>query len=96
MTRIIVKKIIWDEWNVEHIRKHNVTQREVEEISKNIITHKKVKLGRYSIFGRVSSRILTVIINRKATGIYYPVTARDAAKKERRRIYEKEKRIKIS
>ncbi|MDP3973980.1 MAG: hypothetical protein Q8P92_04060 [Candidatus Daviesbacteria bacterium] len=96
MTRIKIKKLVWDEWNIEHIKKHNVIQSEVEEISKNIIIHKKVKLGRYSIFGRVSSRILTVIINRKASGIYYPVTARDAAKKERRKLYEKEKRIKIS
>lgn len=96
MTRIIIKELVWDEWNIEHIKKHDVTQAEVEEVARNIVTHKKVKLGRYSIFGRIGSRILTVIINRKATGIYYPVTARDAAKKERRKIYEKEKRIKIS
>lgn len=92
MTRIVVKKLIWDKYNVRHIKKHHVVQDEVEKIVENIITHKKVKLGRYSIFGRVSSRILTVIIKRKGTGIYYPITARDAAKKERRKIYEKEKK----
>lgn len=92
MTRIVIKKLVWDKYNIEHIKKHGVVQDEVEEIAKGIITHKKVKLGRYSIFGRVGSRILTVIINRKETGVYYPITARDAAKKERRKIYEKEKK----
>ncbi|MBI2018130.1 BrnT family toxin [Candidatus Daviesbacteria bacterium] len=92
MTRIIVRKLIWDEWNREHIKKHNVSQQEIEDVSKNVIAHEGTKQGRYLIIGRVGSRILTVIINRKETGIYYPVTARDAAKKERRKIYEKEKK----
>lgn len=48
-------------------------------------------MGRYAIFGRAGSRILTVIINRKGIGVYYPVTARDAAKKERQRVYKYEK-----
>lgn len=91
MTRIVIKKLVWDEYNIKHINKHNVKQGDVEQVAKNIIAHKKVKLGRYAIFGRFGSRILTVIINRKDTGVYYPVTARDAAKKERKRVYEKEK-----
>lgn len=92
MTRILVKKLIWDKWNIEHIKKHGITVEEVENISRNIIAHKKAKQGRYLIIGRAGSRILSVIINRKGVGIYYPVTARDAAKKERRSAYEKEKK----
>jgi len=92
MTRIIVKKLIWDDVNKEHIKKHNVTVGEVEEIAKHIISHQQTKKGRYLIIGRRGHRMLAVIINRKGTGIYYPVTARDAAKKERRRVYEKEKK----
>ena len=95
MTRIIVSKLIWDVWNIGHIKKHNVTQDEVEELAKNMLVHQKVKQRRFAIIGRVGLRILTVIVNRKDTGIYYPVTARDAAKKERMKIYAKEK-IKIS
>lgn len=91
MTRIVVKELVWDQANVEHIKKHNVVQDEVEEVAGNIITHKKVKLWRYSIFGRVGSRMLTVIIKRRGVGIYYPVTARDSAKKERKRVYKYEK-----
>lgn len=91
MTRIIVKKLIWDEWNIEHIKKHNVSQNEVEEIAGKIIAHKKAKKGRYLIIGRVGLRILSVAINRKEVGSYYPVTARDSDKKERKIVYEKEK-----
>lgn len=90
MTRIIVRKLVWDEYNTLHIQTHKVTQQEVEVIAKNIIIHKKAKEGRYLIIGRSGSRILSVIVNRKGIGTYYPVTARDSAKKERVRVYEKE------
>lgn len=92
MTRIVVKKLIWDEYNIEHIRKHDVTKDEVEEIASNIIAHEKAKQGRYLVIGRAGSRILSVFLNRKGVGIYYPVTARDAAKKERKKVYGKEEK----
>lgn len=91
MTRIKVKELIWNEWNMEHIKKHHVSQEEVAELAQNIFIHKRAKLGRYVIIGRVSARILSVFIKRKGIGVYYVVTARDAAKKERRMVYEKEK-----
>lgn len=91
MTRIVIKKLIWDEWNREHIKKHNVTVDEVEEAAKNIITHKKAKLGRYLIMSRVGRRMISVAVSKREAGVYYPATARDSAKKERKIIYEKEK-----
>ena len=91
MTRIKVKKLIWDDFNSEHIKKHHVSIDEVEEAVKSFLTHKKTKKGRYLIICRVGKRMISVIINRKATGIYYPVTARDSAKHERIKVYEKEK-----
>lgn len=92
MTRIVVKELVWDKVNLEHIKKHNVAKDEVEEIADNIIVHEKAKEGRYLVIGRIGSRMLTVIVNRRGVGIYYPVTARDAAKKERKKVYEKEKK----
>lgn len=89
MTRIVIKKLIWDEYNTEHIKKHNVTVSEVEDLVKSAFIHEKAKQGRYLMIGRVGSRILTVVITRKGVGIYRPVTARDSAKKERRKLYEK-------
>ncbi len=91
MTRIVIKELIWDEFNTEHIKKHNVSKKEVEQIAKNIIAHKKAKLGRYLIFGRTESRIISVAVSRRKLGVYYPVMARDSAKKERKIVYEKEK-----
>lgn len=91
MTRIKVKVLIWDSYNVEHIKKHNVTVDEAEETAKNFIAHKIGKKGRYIIIGRIGSRLISVIIRRKGVGMYYLVTARDSAKEERKRAYEKEK-----
>lgn len=91
MTRIKIKELVWDEYNVEHIKKHNVTVAQAEEVVKSFIVHKAGKKGRYIAIGRSGKRLISVIVNRKKTGVYYPVTARDAAKEERRRVYEKEK-----
>ncbi len=95
MTRIVVKKLIWDEWNIEHIKKHNVIENEAEEVSKSFLAHKVGKKGRYIAIGKSGSRLLSLVLDRKSTGEYYVVTARDASKKERREIYDKEK-IQIS
>lgn len=92
MTRIVIKKIIWDEWNTQHIQNHNVLIEEVESVAQKFITHKKAKKGRYALFGRVGARMITIIVRRESLGVYYPVTARDSAKKERRHVYEKEKK----
>ena len=91
MTRIKIKKLVWDNYNVEHIKKHNVTIYEAEEAIRNFKAHKVGKKGRYIAIGRVGTRLLSVIVRRQATGVYYVVTARDAAKEERKRVYEKEK-----
>lgn len=91
MTRIIIKKLIWDAYNIEHIKKHNVTILEIETIARNLIAHERAKEGRYAVFGRVGSRILTIIIRRERQSVYYLVTARDSAKRERKKVYEKEK-----
>lgn len=90
MTKIIVKELVWDEWNKEHIKKHKVSIDEVEYVIKNILIHQRADKGRYLIIGRCGLRILSLIVNRKGAGIYYLVTARDSAKRERRKLYEKE------
>lgn len=92
MTRIIIRELVWDRFNKQHIGKHKVTIQEIERVSRTIIIHQKTRNERYLIIGRDESRILTVIVKRVKTGIYYPITARDAAKKERRKLYEKEKK----
>ncbi|OGG26014.1 hypothetical protein A2960_05670 [Candidatus Gottesmanbacteria bacterium RIFCSPLOWO2_01_FULL_39_12b] len=92
MTRIVIKKLIFDAYNLEHIRKHNVSEMEVIEAGKRIIFHKKSYKSRYLAVGRVNRRLIALAIRRVNTGEYYLVTARDAGKNERRRVYEKEKK----
>ncbi len=91
MTKIIIKKLVWDAYNIEHIKKHNTTVDEAEEAVRNFISHKKGKKGRYLAIGKSGSRLISLIVRRESVGIYYLITARDSSKKERKEIYEKEK-----
>ncbi len=91
MTRIKIKALIWDEYNIKHIKKHNVTVREAEEAVKNFIAHKIGKKGRYIAIGRSGTRLISLVVRRVSSGVYYLATARDSSKKERREIYDKEK-----
>lgn len=91
MTKIKIKKLIWDDWNVKHIAKHKVEMDEVEVAAENMVAHKRGRNNKYLAMGRSGERILTLVIGREDAGIYYLLTARDSSKKERRLVYEKEK-----
>jgi len=91
MTRIVIRELIWDAFNTEHIKKHAVNQDEIIVSIQNASYHKRAHRGRYMTVGRAGKRILTVILRRKRITTYYLVTVRDANKKERRVLYEKEK-----
>ncbi len=91
----MVKEIflIWDDWNVNHIAKHGVSVKEVEEAVKDkrkvIWKHR----GRYVMVASAYGRILFIVLE-KVEGeknSYYVITARDATKSEKR-IYRKRKR----
>ncbi|MCL5431919.1 MAG: hypothetical protein M1484_02340 [Patescibacteria group bacterium] len=92
MTRIKIKKLTWRNWTKEHIKKHRVSVAEAEEAAKNLIAHKRGYAGRYIAMGRSGTRIIAVIVNREKTGHYFVVTARDASREERMKVYEKEKK----
>lgn len=92
MVRITVKKLLWDSSNIEHIKKHNVSREEVEQVGKNVRAVKEAERGRYFLIGRSGTRIISVVVVRRDTGLYYVVTARDAGKKERQILYDKEKK----
>ena len=91
MTKIVVKQLQWDEANVAHIKKHRVSVIEAELAMHNFIAHVRAKKGRYIAIGRSDKRLISLVIRRQATGVYYVVTARDASKLERSIVYEKEK-----
>ena len=80
---IVVKGLIWDEWNREHLGKHKITIEEVEEVC-----HGKHKTGesfrkRIVLDGKTKTgRMITIILSPEdknlqpyRNGIYYVITA---------------------
>ena len=92
MTKIKVSQLIWDTWNKEHIKKHNVTIAEVEEGIKKVNAHRKGYSGRIILIGSARTRILAILVSPKENKKYYLVTVRDADKKERRLLYDNEEK----
>ncbi|PIP14718.1 hypothetical protein COW98_04245 [Candidatus Roizmanbacteria bacterium CG22_combo_CG10-13_8_21_14_all_35_9] len=91
MIKVLLNQLVWNDWNIEHIKKHSLTPKQVEESILKVVTYKKGYNNRLILIGRSGNRIISTILSRKSGGKYYVVTARDADKKERRKIYEKEK-----
>lgn len=80
----IIKSLIWDHFNLEHIKKHGVEPREIDEIlSQDVITlsgHQE----RLLVLGRTfENRLLTLVLDSIGEDSAYLVTARPMSKKER-------------
>jgi uncharacterized DUF497 family protein len=82
---LIVRRLLWDLWNVDHIARHEVTVDEVDEICQQNPITSETYAGRLRLIGRTQGgKILTVILSPQSEeGVYYPVTARTASRKER-------------
>ncbi len=81
--------LLWDEWNKEHIQKHQVTPEEVEEAYKNQIKSVIGYENRLLILGKTKKeRLLTVVISFEKQKRPYVVSARDTSRKERRLLNE--------
>jgi len=86
-----IQKLRWDKWNIVHIARHNVIPEEVEEICHGDPLVQTGKKGRTALVGPTDSgKILRVILDPEGKGIYYPVTAYVASKKDRA-LYKQEK-----
>jgi len=74
---IAVRKLIWDSWNISHIARHKVIPDEVEAVCHNepLVLRGQQK-NRLVIIGSTEEKVvLTIILESKGTGIYYPITA---------------------
>src|SRR5437660_1435178 len=94
---IQINRLIWDDWNRQHIAEHNVTPLEVEEVCQGDHIDYMSYDGRFQIIGETQQkRLLTVILDPEPEeGEFYPVTAYDASKKARR-VYTQEKEKEVS
>lgn len=77
---LVVRKLIWDGWNIQHIARHHVVSDEVETICHNDpVVFRGQKKGRLVVIGiTAEKRLLTIILEPKGRGQYYPITAYEA------------------
>ena len=87
---LVIRRLIWDSWNVAHIARHVVTPDEVEEVChgeyivRQTYDERLLLIGPLLIGPALNGRMLVVILGpTKKRGVFYPVTARSASKKER-------------
>jgi uncharacterized DUF497 family protein len=83
---LFVRRLIWDTWNIAHIARHDVIPDEVEEVCHGDPVTSQTYNGRLRVVGPTRShRMLTgILAPTEERGVYYPVTARPADRKERR------------
>lgn len=77
---LVVRKLIWDTWNKQHIARHHVVPGEVEAICHgNPVVLQGQQKGRLVVIGQTEEgRVLGAVLKSKGQGQYYPVTAYDA------------------
>ncbi|HSW88809.1 MAG TPA: hypothetical protein VLG12_06630 [Candidatus Saccharimonadales bacterium] len=81
---ITVRKLIWDNWNVQHISRHNITPDEVETVCHNkpLILRGQEK-NRLVLIGPTEEElIITIILESNGRGKYYPITAYPASRQD--------------
>ena len=83
---LTIRRLIWDAWNIAHIARHRVIPEEVEEVCHGTPITSATYKGRIRVVGPTQARrMLTVILApMDQPGVYYPITARPADRKERR------------
>ena len=75
----------WDEWNVEHIARHNTEPAEVEEACRGAALILRGREGRHLLYGRtVAGRYLFIVLRSLGHGGVRVITARDMTEREQR------------
>jgi uncharacterized DUF497 family protein len=85
---ISIRRLVWDPGNVAHIARHGVVPTEVEEVCHGDHVVRQGYEGRVILVGPTKAgRSLAIVLEPEPDepGAYYPVTARPASRKERRR-----------
>jgi uncharacterized DUF497 family protein len=85
---IDMRRLIWDDWNVAHIPRHDVTPEEVEVACHAVpVLYRQSYKERLMLLGEASTgRVLAIVIGPvpdEEPGTYYPFTARPDHRSER-------------
>ena len=79
MLMIVIRRLLWDSWNIAHIARHDVSPDEVEEVCHGDYMASETYKGRIRVVGPTRvGRLLTVILAPEGAETYYTVTAHNA------------------
>ncbi|GAC1389574.1 MAG: hypothetical protein NVS4B11_07490 [Ktedonobacteraceae bacterium] len=93
MNEIRIRSLIWNDWNVAHIARHDVEPEEVEQVCHGNFIASQTYKGRIRITGPTfAERMLAIILKPEGDEKYYCVTAHDANKGETKRYHELRRR----
>jgi|SRR5579859_4094279 len=92
LQNITIEHLIWDDWNINHISRHDVNRTEIEEVCQSNPVFRDGHSGRLVVIGlTLKGRMLAVVLDPETEkGTFYPVTARPVGKKEKQN-FQKEK-----
>ena len=80
---VVVKELVWDDWNREHLTKHNISPEEIKEVYKGNYQTIESYRKRILIVGKTKTgRNIAVVLSPEdrnlqlyGEGIYYIITA---------------------
>jgi hypothetical protein len=82
---VVISAFEWDDGNVAHIERHDLTTEEVEEVFAGNHKVRRAREGRYIAFGEtLDGRLLFVVFRRLPGGLLRVITARNMEASERR------------
>jgi uncharacterized protein len=85
-SRPAIDRLLWDEWNRDHIAKHAVLPEEAEEVIAGLPRVNETYKQRLQLVGpTLAGRMLSIVVGAvpDRPGVYYVFSARSASRKER-------------
>ncbi len=81
-----IDSLYWDDENIEHISKHNVNPKEVEDVCFGTHIIRRERDRRYILSGQsANGRYLNVVIERVSKGLFRLITAFEMSENYKRR-----------
>ena len=85
-SRPAIDRLLWDDWNRDHIAKHAVLPEEAEEVIAGLPRVNETYKQRLRLVGpTLAGRMLSIVVGAvpDRPGVYYAFSARPASRKER-------------
>lgn len=94
MPSLVITALLWDDWNTAHIAWHDVKPAEVEAVCAGKHVARRSYDNRFLVIGYTPQQrpLLVVLDPEPQQGVFYPVTARTADRKERQWYEEEQER----